>query len=78
MFLDVSDMHSNELFKGIKTVPVRSLQLSNNKMSDEGVLHILKAVAMSNVEVLSLANNRISEKCAESIVYTLKTSKNLK
>lgn len=47
-------------------------------MTDEGVLHILKAIAMSTVEVLNLANNKISEKCAENISYTLKTSKSLR
>jgi len=52
--------------------------LSGNKISDEGVVHILKAVAVSSLEQVSLAQNKISEKSTENIVYTLKTCKALK
>jgi hypothetical protein len=72
-------MHSNELHKCIKSYPVRQINLSGNKITDSGVDHILKAVALSSgVEAINLANNKISDKCVENIVYTLRTCKSLK
>ena len=71
-------MHSNDLHNLIKKYPVKQLLLTGNKISDEGVVHILKAVALSSLEGLSLADNRISEKSTENIVYTLKNCKALK
>lgn len=41
-------------------------------------MHILKAVALSSLEQVSLAQNKISEKSTENIVYSLKTCKALK
>jgi len=45
-------MHSNEIAKCIKMFsgPIRSLNLSKNRISDEGIGHIIKALCESHIE----------------------------
>ena len=47
--LDLSDMHSNELAKCIKTLSghIKTIDLSKNKLSDEGIGHVIKALCDS-------------------------------
>jgi len=73
-------MHSNDLVKCIKAFsgPVRSLNLSKNKISDDGIGHIVKALCESQIESVNLQANKLSEKCVEGIVGSLKTNKNLR
>ena len=73
-------MHANDLAKCIKTHSslVKSLNLSKNRISDEGFVHIIKAICESGIEVLDLSHNKITEKCIESVVGSLKTHKILK
>jgi len=73
-------MHSNELAKCIKTCSghIKSMDLSKNRISDEGIMHIIRAICDSQIEAASFSGNKISEKCVESIVGSLKTNKNLK
>ena len=78
IFIDISDTQSNAIFKAIKQTPVKHIILSNNKLTDAAVLQILSAIPASTVEVLNLANNKISEKCAEDIAYKLKIAKSLR
>ncbi len=49
IFLDLSDMHAIELAKCIKTMSghVKHLNLSKNRISDEGIILIIKALCDS-------------------------------
>lgn len=79
MAIDLSDMHSFEIAKLLKTSHVKHLNLSKNKISDDAVLQIVKALCESaSVESVNLQNNKLSEKCVEAIVGILKTNKTLK
>lgn len=73
-------MHSNDLAKCIRTLSggVRTLNLSKNRISDEGIIHIIKALCDSQIENVNLQVNKISEKSVEGIVGCLKTNKTLK
>lgn len=73
-------MHSNELAKCIKTLsgPVKLLNLSRNRIQDDGVVHIIRALCDSSIECVTLESNKFTEKCVESIVGSLKTNKTLK
>lgn len=73
-------MHSNDLARCIKTLSghVKSLNLSNNRISDEGIGHIIKALCDSHIKNVNLQGNKISEKCVDSFVGSLKTNKTLK
>ena len=79
-FLDLSDMHCNELAKCIKTLSnhIKILNISKNRLSDEGIPHIIKALCDSQIEQVSLQSNKLTEKCVESITGSLKTCKTLK
>ena len=57
---------------------VTSLNLSKNKISDEGIGHVVKALCDSSIESVTFADNKIGEKSIEVIVGTLKTNKTLK
>lgn len=42
-------MHMNELMKNLKTMPsLKTLDLSGNKIGDEGMIHLCKGVAEHN------------------------------
>lgn len=73
-------MHSNELSKAIKAHSnhIKVLNLSKNKISDDGIVLIVKALAESQIEVLNLFGNKISDKSVDTIVGCLKTNKTLK
>ena len=60
-------MHSNDLAKAIKTNSghIRQLNLSKNRISDEGIPLIVKALAESSIESINLSGNKISEKSIE-------------
>jgi hypothetical protein len=79
MFIDLSDMHSFEIAKLMKTSHVKYLNLSKNKLTDDAVIQIVKALCESaSVESLNLQSNKLTEKCVEGIVGSLKTNKTLK
>ena len=73
-------MHSNELAKCIKSMsgPIKHLDMSKNRIGDEGIVLIVKALCESQIESVNLQANKISEKCVETIVGCLKTNKTLK
>lgn len=76
----LSDMHSAELAKCIKfnSGHIKHLNISKNRISDEGFQIIAKALCESSLEQVNLSNNKITEKCIDQIVGTLKTNKSLK
>ena len=78
--IDFSDTHSNELSKSIKahSSHIRVLNLSKNKIGDDGIVLLVKALAESSIEVLNLEGNKISDKSVDTIVGCLKTNKTLK
>ena len=73
-------MHSNEISKCIKmhSGHIKSLNLSKNRLADEGLVQIVKALCESSLESVNLSGNKITEKNIDSIVGTLKTNKTLK
>ena len=80
LFIDFSDMHSNEIAKCIKmhSGHVKSLNLSKNRLSDDGLVMIVKALCESSIEQVNLSGNKITEKNIDSVVGTLKTNKTLR
>lgn len=54
------------------------MNLAKNRISDEGFLHICKALCESYIENVNLSGNKISEKHVDTVVGCLKTNKNLK
>jgi len=76
---NMGDSAINEIINGIKTTEgLKSVDLSGNKITDEGIADLAKAVCESNVEELDLANNKLTEKCVDTLVAILKTKKTLK
>lgn len=73
-------MHSSELAKCIKSSAgqVKFLDLSKNKIGDEGINLIMKALCESRVEAINLSENKLTEKCVETLVGILKNNKFLK
>jgi len=58
---------------------LRSLDLTGNRITDEGVQLLAKAICEApRLELLLLANNKITEKCIEPLAATLRTNKTLK
>ena len=52
--------------------------MSKNKLGDEGIGHVMKALCESQIEQVNLQSNKLTEKCVELIVGVLKTNKILK
>ena len=52
MAIDLSDMHANELAKCIRTSSrhIKTLNLAKNRIGDDGVVHIIKALCESQIE----------------------------
>jgi Ran GTPase-activating protein (RanGAP) involved in mRNA processing and transport len=76
---NISDTHINELAKQLKSAPmVRFVDLSANKITDDGVQHLAKAICETYVESLNLSSNKLTEKCTEPLAAILRTNKNLK
>jgi Ran GTPase-activating protein (RanGAP) involved in mRNA processing and transport len=73
-------MHTNEIAKAIKLSShhIRVLNLSKNRITDDGFVPIVKALCESGIEQMNLSGNKISEKCIDTIVGSLKTNKTLK
>jgi NLR family CARD domain-containing protein 3 len=75
----LSDMHTTTLGNLIKTnTGIKSLDLSGNRISDEGIMAVIKALCESQIEVVSLAKNKLTDACSEQIAQTLKSNKHLK
>ena len=76
---NLGDSAVNEIVKNLKLFSgLRGLDLSDNKITDNGVQHLAKAICESQVEVLIIANNKLTEKCIEPLAGILKTNKVLK
>lgn len=72
-------MHSNDLAKCIKTSGhIKTLNLSKNRLSDDGMGLLIKALCDSQIESVNLQGNKLSDKCVDTIVGSLKTNKNIK
>lgn len=74
----LADQHMKELSGAIKRCPdVHSLDLSNNRVTDEGLLIISEVISESGIKNLNLSGNRIGDKNIDSIVQILKRSRTL-
>ena len=75
---NISDQHTKELSAAIKQYPVKSLDLSGNALTDDGLKLICKSICESGLERINLSRNRIGEKNIEHIVQILRMSKTLR
>ena len=73
-------MHTNNIASLIKShgTKIKSLDLSGNKISDEGIMALIKALCDSQIEIVSFAKNKLTDASSEQIAQTLKSSKYLK
>lgn len=73
-------MHSNDLANCIRMYSghIKILNLSKNKLADEGLMMLAKALCESSIEKVNLSHNKITEKYIDNFVGTLKTNKSLK
>jgi len=66
--IDMGDQHMNQISSLIKQHKYEKnlsrLDLSNNRIADEGLVNLCKSICDSNVEALNVSNNRLTEKCA--------------
>lgn len=72
---NISDLNAKELGAAIKSYPVKTLDLSGNSLTDEGLKVICRALCESGIEKVNLAKNKIGEKHIDQIIQILKTSK---
>lgn len=72
---NISDLNAKELGASIKAFPVKSLDLSGNSLTDEGLKIICRALCESGIEKVNLTKNKIGEKHIDQILQVLKTSK---
>ena len=49
---NISDSHINEITKNIKSYGLKGLDLSNNKITDDGVEHLAKAVGQLEILII--------------------------
>ena len=54
------------------------MDLSNNKITDNGIVNICKAVNETQIERLVISSNKLTEKCTETIPGILMRNKFLK
>ena len=54
------------------------MDLSDNRIGDDGAVNLMKVVCDTQLFSLSLSKNALTDKCADPIVQALKTSKNLR
>jgi len=73
-------MHAADLSKCLKSHSghVKTLSLARNRLTDEGVGQVIRAVCDTQIEQLDLQGNKITEKSVDAIVGCLKTNKCLR
>ena len=73
-------MHAVDLCKCLRTSAghIRSLSLAKNRLTDDGVAQIVRAVCDTQIMMMDLSGNKVSDKAVEAIVGCLKTCKTLK
>ena len=78
--LDFSDMHSGDIAKCLKSHSghIKLLSLAKNRLTDEGVSQVVRALCDTQIEHLDLQGNKITEKSVDVIVGCLKTNKSLR
>jgi Ran GTPase-activating protein (RanGAP) involved in mRNA processing and transport len=77
---NLSDMHAGDIAKCLRShsMHLRVLSLAKNRLTDEGVGQVVRAICDTQIESLDLSGNKISEKSVDGIVGCLKTNKCLK
>ena len=75
-------MHTKEICGLLKQYSahkeVNCLDLSNNRITDEGIVSICKALANSQIHTVKVAKNKLTDKCCEPLALALKTNRNLR
>ena len=56
---------------------INSINLKGNKFTDEGIQHLARAICNTALEDISLANNKITDKCLEPTAAILRTNKTI-
>ena len=67
-----------QLIKSHAATGVQNLDLSGNKITDNGIIHICKALSESQIERLVISQNKLTEKCCEHLTGALMRNKHLK
>ena len=62
----------------MKQYPVKSLDLTGNLISDDGLKFLIKSIKDSGLEKLNLSKNKVGEKLIDNIISNLKICKCLK
>lgn len=78
--IGLTDNHSLQLSQLIKQharEDVDNLDLGNNKLTDNGIVNICKAICDTQIGRLVISNNRLTEKCCETVTGILMRNKNL-
>lgn len=76
---NLGDSHANEIVRSLKAQSIlKSLDLGSNKFTDDGVQLIAKAVHETEIQTLILSNNKLTDKCTETLAAIFRTNKHLK
>ena len=59
---NITDLNIKDLIVAMRQVPVKSLDLSGNVISDEGLKTMCKVICDTGIERINLSKNRIGEK----------------
>lgn len=77
----ITDLQVNQLCTLLKlhvATGVQNLDLSGNKLTDNAMLNVVKAICETEVERLVISGNKLTEKCLDSLQVILLKSKHLK
>jgi len=74
----ISDLNVKELAQAMKLYPVKSLDLTGNLITDDGLKFLIKPIKEAGLEKINLAKNKVGEKLIDSIISNLKLCKCMK
>lgn len=80
-FTDISDNQAIEICQMLRShgkTKVDNLDLSNNRISDNGFIELAKALNETKVMRLDISSNKITDKCTIQASGVLMRNKNLK
>ena len=78
--IGLTDNHSiqiAQLLRQYAKEDVENVDLGSNKITDNGILNILKALSETQVSRLVISNNKLTEKCCEPVTGVLMRNKHL-
>ena len=76
----LTDNHSLQLCQLLKQFAkedVDNFDISNNKLTDNGIVNICKALSETQITRFVISNNKLTEKCCEPVTGILMRNKHL-